>query len=504
MINKNLYTYFEQKFLRYSNRSFLVSDHGTLKYDGIHNETGRYVSMFIKMQIKKGDRIVVQVEKSIESVLLYLACLRYGAIYIPLNPAYTKEEVSYFLRDSYPTLFVCTPERENSMSALAVEIGIPNLISLGQKVDGSIFDKLMNLESSQHVANCSEDDLAAILYTSGTTGRSKGAMLTHHNLLSNALILLDYWCWDEDDVLLHALPIFHVHGLFVALHCALLNSSKVIFLDRFDTKRIIKELPNSTVMMGVPTFYVRLLRDNEFNIEKCSNMRLFISGSAPLLPETFYSFESLTGKRILERYGMTETGMLTSNPYNGDRIAGTVGYLLPTVKGRISNQNGQPVSDKEIGILEVKGPNIFTGYWGMPEKTASEFRSDGYFVTGDMASIDNTGRISIVGREKDLVISGGYNVYPKEIESILDEISGVNESCVIGLTHVDFGEAVTALIVEEKHSKTSEKEIFKNLKDKLAKYKHPKAIMFIDELPRNTMGKVQKNVLRLKYKEYYN
>jgi len=504
MINKNLYTYFEQKFLRYSNRSFLVSDHRTLRYDEIHNETGRYVSMFTEMQINKGDRIVVQVEKSIEAVLLYLACLRYGAIYIPLNPAYTKEEVEYFLQDSDPTLFVCIPERESSMRALATEIGIPNLISLGQNVDGSIFDKLMNLESSQHVANCSEDDLAAILYTSGTTGRSKGAMLTHHNLLSNALILLDYWCWDEDDVLLHALPIFHVHGLFVALHCALLNSSKVIFLDRFDTKRIIKELPNSTVMMGVPTFYVRLLRDNEFNKEKCSNMRLFISGSAPLLPETFYSFESLTGKKILERYGMTETGMLTSNPYNGDRIAGTVGYLLPTVKGRISNQNGQPVSDEEIGILEVKGPNIFTGYWGMPEKTASEFRSDGYFVTGDMASIDNTGRISIVGREKDLVISGGYNVYPKEIESILDEISGVNESCVIGLTHVDFGEAVTALIVEEKHSKTSEKEIFKNLKDKLAKYKHPKAIMFIDELPRNTMGKVQKNVLRLKYKEYYN
>ena len=504
MINKNLYTYFEQKFLRYSNRSFLVSDHRTFKYDEIHNETGRYVSMFTEMQINKGDRIVVQVEKSIEAVLLYLACLRYGAIYIPLNPAYTKEEVEYFLQDSDPTLFVCIPERESSMRALATEIGIPNLISLGQNVDGSIFDKLMNLESSQHVANCSEDDLAAILYTSGTTGRSKGAMLTHHNLLSNALILLDYWCWDEDDVLLHALPIFHVHGLFVALHCALLNSSKVIFLDRFDTKRIIKELPNSTVMMGVPTFYVRLLRDNEFNKEKCSNMRLFISGSAPLLPETFYSFESLTGKKILERYGMTETGMLTSNPYNGDRIAGTVGYLLPTVKGRISNQNGQPVSDEEIGILEVKGPNIFTGYWGMPEKTASEFRSDGYFVTGDMASIDNTGRISIVGREKDLVISGGYNVYPKEIESILDEISGVNESCVIGLTHVDFGEAVTALIVEEKHSKTSEEEIFKILKDKLAKYKQPKAIMFIDELPRNTMGKVQKNVLRLKYKEYYN
>jgi malonyl-CoA/methylmalonyl-CoA synthetase len=257
-------------------------------------------------------------------------------------------------------------------------------------------------------------------------------------------------------------------------------------------------------MMGVPTFYVRLLKDNKFKKEKCSNMRLFISGSAPLLSETFHSFENLTGKRILERYGMTETGMLTSNPYNGDRIAGTVGYLLPTVNGRITNQNGQPISGKEIGILEVKGPNIFTGYWGMPEKTASEFRSDGYFVTGDMASIDNTGRISIVGREKDLVISGGYNVYPKEIEGILDQINGVSESCVIGLTHVDFGEAVTALIVEEKHCNSYKDEILKILKNKLAKYKHPKAIMFIDELPRNTMGKVQKNVLRLKYKAYYN
>ena len=504
MINKNLYTYFEQKFLKYSNRSFLISDHGTLKYNEIHTETGRYVSMFTKMQINKGDRIVVQVEKSIESVLLYLACLRYGAIYIPLNPAYTKEEINYFLQDSNPALFVCTPERESSMRALAAKIGIPNLISLGQKVDGSIFDELLNLEVSQHVANCTEDDLAAILYTSGTTGRSKGAMLTHQNLLSNAMILLDYWCWEENDVLLHALPIFHVHGLFVALHCALLNSSKVIFLDRFDTKRIIEELPNSTVMMGVPTFYVRLLKDDQCKKEKCSNMRLFISGSAPLLSETFHNFENLTGMRILERYGMTETGMLTSNPYNGYRIAGTVGYLLPTVKGRISNQNGQPVSDKEIGILEVKGPNIFTGYWGMPEKTASEFRSDGYFVTGDMASIDNTGRISIVGREKDLVISGGYNVYPKEVEGILDEISGVSESCVIGLMHVDFGEAVTALIVEEKLSTLSKEDIFKILNNKLAKYKHPKAIMFIDELPRNTMGKVQKNVLRLKYKAYYN
>lgn len=503
MANKNLYTYFEQGFSNHKDRSFLVSDHGTIKYGEIHDKTGRYVSMFSEMNIVKGDRIVVQVEKSIEAVLLYLACLRYGAIYIPLNPAYTKEEIIYFLQDSEPTLFVCVPEFEDTMEALASEIGIPNLVSLGQKLDGSIYGKLKNLEVSRHVETCIDDDLAAILYTSGTTGRSKGAMLTHKNLLSNALVLLDYWGWNETDVLLHVLPIFHVHGLFVALHCALLNSSKVIFLDRFNTKRIIEELPKSTVMMGVPTFYVRLLKDPEFKKDKCKNMRLFISGSAPLLSETFHLFENLIGKSILERYGMTETGMLTSNPYDGDRIAGTVGYLLPTVKGRISDENGRPVSDTAIGILEVQGPNVFAGYWRMPDKTASEFTSDGYFVTGDMASIDQTGRISIVGREKDLVISGGYNVYPKEIESILDEISGVNESCVIGLSHVDFGEAVTAIIVKEEFNRTSKETIISYLEDKLAKFKHPKAIIFIDELPRNTMGKVQKNILRSRYKKHY-
>ena len=504
MNNKNLYTYFEREFLKYHNRSFLVSEYRTLKYNEIQAETGRYVSMFAAMGIVKGDRIVVQVEKSIEAVLLYLACLRYGAIYIPLNPAYTKEEINYFLRDSEPTLFVCVPELEETMGTLVSEVGIPNLVSLGHKSDGSIFNRLTDVVvDSKHIEICSDDDLAAILYTSGTTGRSKGAMLTHQNLLSNALVLLNYWDWRENDVLLHALPIFHVHGLFVALHCALLNASKVIFLDRFDTRKIIDELPNSTVMMGVPTFYVRLLKDAAFNKEKCKNMRLFISGSAPLLSETFHSFKNLTDKTILERYGMTETGMLTSNPYNGDRVAGTVGYLLPTVKGRISSQNGEQVGDTEIGILEVKGPNIFAGYWRMPEKTASEFRSDGYFVTGDMASIDETGRISIVGREKDLVISGGYNVYPKEIESVLDNMNGVTESCVIGLSHPDFGEAVTALIVEDKDIKLSKEDIFHSLKNSIAKYKHPKAIIYITELPRNTMGKVQKNILRLKYKNYF-
>ena len=502
MLNKNLYTNFQEKFLKHSNRLFLESDHGTLMYNEIHGRTGLYVSLFEQMGIVKGDRVVVQVEKSIEAVLLYLSCLRFGAIYIPLNPAYTIEEVKYFLNDSMPALFVCSPEQKEAMSSLAKEVNIPNLVSLGKLSDGSLLEELKNLKASEYVDQCEDDDLAAILYTSGTTGRSKGAMLTHKNLLSNALNLLDYWAWQDDDILLHALPIFHVHGLFVALHCALLNSSKVIFLDKFDANRVSSELCNSTVLMGVPTFYVRLLQEKTFNRTKCENVRLFISGSAPLLPDTFNAFEELTGQRILERYGMTETGMLTSNPYNGNRIAGSVGYLLPDVFGKIVDATGREVLEGEIGILEVSGPNVFSGYWNMPEKTAEEFRSDGYFITGDLAVSDKTGRISIVGREKDLIISGGYNIYPKEIESILDDINGVVESCVIGLPHNDFGEAVVAVIIGDDSIQLSEKLIIDGIKVKLAKYKHPKAIIFAKELPRNTMGKVQKNLLRKKFNDY--
>ena len=502
MLNKNLYTNFQEKFLKHSNRLFLESDHGTLKFDEIQEQTGLYVSLFKQMGIVKGDRVVVQVEKSIEAVLLYLSCLRLGAIYIPLNPAYTLEEVKYFLSDSMPALFVCSPEQEELMRPLTTEVNIANLVSLGKLSNGSLVEYLKALKPSEYVEHCQDDDLAAILYTSGTTGRSKGAMLTHKNLLSNALNLLDYWAWQDDDVLLHALPIFHVHGLFVALHCALLNCSKVIFLDKFDANRVSNELCNSTVLMGVPTFYVRLLKEKTFNRKKCENVRLFISGSAPLLPETFTAFEELTGQRILERYGMTETGMLTSNPYNGNRIAGSVGYLLPDVLGKIVDATGRKVVEGKIGILEVSGPNVFPGYWNMPEKTAEEFRSDGYFITGDMAFSDNTGRISIVGREKDLIISGGYNIYPKEIESILDDINGVVESCVIGLPHNDFGEAVVAVIIGDDSIQLSEKLIIDGIKVKLAKYKHPKTIIFEKELPRNTMGKVQKNLLRKKFNDY--
>ena len=503
MGNSNLYTYFAKNFLKHPKRDFLKSDYGSIQFENIHKETGRYISMFIDMGISKGDRVVAQVEKSIEAVLLYLACLRYGAIYIPLNTAYTKEELRYFLSDSLPELFVCDPRKEDSMRELAKELNLNNVLSMNSRKEGSFFQAISEVKSSNFIEVCNEDDLAAILYTSGTTGRSKGAMLTHNNLLSNALVLLDYWGWEEDDILLHTLPIFHVHGLFVALNCAILNASKVIFLDSFDSKRVVSELPNTTVMMGVPTYYVRLLDEPSFNKAVCQNMRLFISGSAPLLSDTFNLFEERTGMRILERYGMSETSMITSNPYFGQRIAGTVGFFLPSIKGRIVNEKGEVAANGEVGILETKGPNVFKGYWQKPEKTKSEFTQDGYFITGDMASMDFDGRITIVGREKDLIISGGYNVYPKEVEIVLDMIKFIKESCVIGLPHSDFGEAVTALLVLHEANLGFEKNIKNILNDKLAKFKHPKKILLLDEIPRNTMGKVQKNILREQYKNLY-
>lgn len=503
MVNSNLYKYFAKNFFKYPKRDFLTSDYSSIKFENIHEETGRYITMFSNMGISKGDRVVVQVEKSIESVLLYLACLRFGAIYIPLNTAYTKEELRYFLSDSMPELFVCDPPKEDSMRELAKELNLNNVLSMNSRKEGSFFHEISEAKSSNFIEVCNEDDLAAILYTSGTTGRSKGAMLTHNNLLSNALVLLDFWGWEEGDILLHTLPIFHVHGLFVALNCAILNASKVIFLDSFDSKRVISELPNATVMMGVPTYYVRLLDEPSFNKAVCQNMRLFISGSAPLLSDTFNLFEERTGMRILERYGMSETSMITSNPYFGQRKAGTVGFFLPSIKGRIVNKNGEVAVNGEVGVLETKGPNVFKGYWQMPEKTKSEFTQDGYFITGDMASMDSDGRITIVGREKDLIISGGYNVYPKEVEIVLDMIKFIKESCVIGLPHSDFGEAVTALLVLQEANLGFEKNIKNILNDKLAKFKHPKKILLLDEIPRNTMGKVQKNILREQYKNLY-
>jgi len=442
----------------------------------------------------------VQIQKSSEAVLLYLACLRAGAIYIPLNTAYTANEVSYFLKDAAPQVFICEPDNHVQFSELASQLNIPHTLSLGESGQGSLLDGFELLSDDIAVVQRSDEDLASILYTSGTTGRSKGAMLSHANLRSNAQTLHQYWHWQDDtDILLHALPIFHVHGLFVALHCAMLGRSKIHFIDKFNVDSLIQYLPSSTVLMGVPTFYTRLLDHPSFNSQLCENMRLFIAGSAPLLADTHDQFTLRTGHNILERYGMTECGMITSNPYEGQRIAGTVGFALPDVDARIADPQGTILAPGETGVLEVKGPNVFSGYWKMPEKTAQEFRDDGYFITGDLSTIDSSGRISIVGRSKDLIISGGFNVYPKEIETEIDLIRGVKESAVIGVPHTDFGESVIAVVVKDGSAALESQQIIDSLRNRLAKFKQPKSVVFVEELPRNVMGKVQKAQLRANY-----
>ncbi|MEZ5492702.1 MAG: malonyl-CoA synthase [Gammaproteobacteria bacterium] len=459
------------------------------------------ISHFIRQQgIEPGERLVVQVPKSAFAVALYLACLRSGVIYIPLNTSYTPEEVSYFLGDATPRLFVCDPDRITSLAEVAEKHGA-RLLTLDANGEGSLPDSIDGVEADLAVAAMADNDIAVILYTSGTTGRSKGAMLSHRNLASNAQHLVQLWGFTSDDVLLHALPIYHVHGLFVALHCALLSGATMKFLPGFDADRIISCLPESTVLMGVPTFYTRLLKHPDFGREVCSSMRLFISGSAPLLAETFEEFEQRTGQRILERYGMTETGMLVSNPLQGERVAGTVGFPLPEVETRIVDENRNVVPVGEVGILEVKGPNVFQGYWKMPEKTAEEFRDDGFFITGDLASCDAQGRITLVGRNKDMIISGGLNIYPIEIETCINEIPGVVESAVIGVPHTDFGECVVAVIVSEAEGAVSEAQVYETLATQIARFKQPKQIVFVNSLPRNTMGKVQKNLLRDQYKD---
>ncbi len=504
MSNENLYLRFAgDRFKHAGDRPFLLSPgRNPLNYADLDEASGRMQSRLIALGVTPGDRVMVQVEKSNEAVILYLACLRAGAIYIPLNTAYTPAEVEYFMGDATPQLFVSHPASRENLMPVAERIGVPHLLTLGIDGRGSLLDEMDSLDADPSVVDRSGDDLAAILYTSGTTGRSKGAMLSHANLQSNAEVLHDYWQWqDADDVLLHALPIFHVHGLFVALHCALLGTSPVHFLPRFNAEAVIQLLPESSVMMGVPTFYTRLLDNPSFTTESCSKMRLFISGSAPLLAETHISFEERTGHRILERYGMTETGMITSNPYQGERVAGTVGFALPGISVRIADDKGKELPRGQTGVLEMTGPNVFKGYWQMPEKTAAEFRPDGWFITGDMASMDEEGRVTIVGRAKDLIISGGYNVYPKEIESEIDEIPGVKESAVIGLPHPDFGEGVAAVVVQDGSMELNESDILSPLQDRLARFKQPKRVYLVEELPRNTMGKVQKAQLRETYKD---
>jgi len=473
-------------------------------YRDVMDVSARFANALIKLGVKPGDRVAVQVSKSIEAIMLYLATVRSGAVFLPLNTAYTANEIRYFLENAEPALFVCDPVKSDEYGKLSHELAI-KFETMGvweshETSAGTLLD--MALEEPHEFETVARDgsDLAAILYTSGTTGRSKGTMLTHDNLLSNTTTLEDYWYFESDDVLLHALPIFHTHGLFVATNLVLISGASLILLPGFNNDAMIENLPRSSVMMGVPTFYTRLLADKRFDKALVDHMRLFISGSAPLLAETHVEFEVRTGHRILERYGMTETNMSTSNPYDGERRAGTVGFPLPEVEIRIVDaETGKPLGVDEIGSLEVRGPNVFSGYWKMPEKTNEEFRDDGYFITGDLAKMDADGYIHIVGRGKDLIISGGFNIYPKELELLLDEEENVLESAVIGVPHADFGEGVVALLVPKNGAAIDPSAIMGNIASKLARFKQPKEILVIDELPRNTMGKVQKNILRDKY-----
>ncbi|EKF18560.1 malonate--CoA ligase [Nitratireductor pacificus] len=472
-------------------------------YGDMLAQSARLAGALTRLGVQPGDRVAVQVEKSPEALMLYLATVRAGAIYLPLNTAYTLAELDYFIGDAEPRLVVCTPAMREGV--LSIATGAQALVeTLDQNGEGSLLTLAAGEADAFDDVARGPDDLAAILYTSGTTGRSKGAMLSHDNLLSNAETLREYWRFSADDRLIHALPIFHTHGLFVASNVVLLSGASMFFLPGFSAEEALRLMPVSTVMMGVPTFYVRLIQQAGLTREATANMRLFVSGSAPLLAETHRRFEEMTGQAILERYGMTETNMNTSNPYDGARIAGTVGFPLPGVSLRVTDpETGRPLGGGETGMIEVKGPNVFKGYWRMPEKTAAEFRADGFFITGDLGLVDAQGYVHIVGRGKDLVISGGYNIYPKEVETEIDQLAGVFESAVIGVPHPDFGEGVTAVVVRAPGAEIDERAILDGLKDRLARYKQPKRVMFADALPRNTMGKVQKNMLRETYADLY-
>lgn len=476
------------------------------RFEDLHRASGRIANWLRSLGLAQGDRVAAQVEKSPEAVMLYLATIRAGFVFLPLNTAYRAGEIGYFLEDATPAVVICSPENREWIAPLARRSGCRVLETLGETRDGSLLQAAAGFADDSPIAPTAPDALAAILYTSGTTGRSKGAMLTHRNLASNAMVLHRVWHWQSGDVLLHALPIFHVHGLFVALHGALLNASKIIWLSRFDLDAVIGALPGATLMMGVPTFYVRLLGESRFNRQLVEHMRLFISGSAPMLAETHLAFTERTGHRILERYGMSETIMLTSNPYEGDRRAGTVGHPLPETELRlVCAQTSQiirrPVSGEasEIGGVEVRGPNVFIGYWNMPQKTQEEFTPDGWFKTGDVGQWDGSGYLALVGRSKDLIITGGYNVYPKEVEGLLDEWPGVAESAVFGVPHPDFGEAVMAVVVARPGIDLEVEAIRASLRESIANYKVPKQIHLLDSLPRNVMGKVQKNLLRERF-----
>ena len=501
----NLYDCFYGCFAPRLAEPFIVRPNGdTITYADLHARSGRIANLFVSLGIKRGDRVAMQVDKSAEALLVYLATLRIGAIHLPLNPAYTPRELDYFLRDAEPGLFICSPASEAALGALCGEAGIPHVLTLGTAGDGSLLEQAGAMSVDFATVEVADDELAAILYTSGTTGRSKGAMLTHDNLGSNAETLRLLWRFERDDVLLHALPIFHTHGLFVATNLILLSAARMIFLPAFDLDAMIRLLPQASVLMGVPTFYSRLLSRPDFIRELAGDMRLFISGSAPLSAEVHREFSARTGHAILERYGMTETNMNSSNPYDGARVPGSVGFPLPGVEIRITDpETAAPLPRGEIGMIEVRGPNVFAGYWRMPEKTAEEKRATGWFITGDLGRFDAAGYLFISGREKDLIISGGLNVYPAEVEALIDEMPGVAECAVIGVPHADLGEGVVAVVAAKVPGAIEADAIRVALVDTLASFKRPKLVFVVDQLPRNAMGKIQKAELRKLYRESF-
>ncbi len=508
MSNANLYAVLESGFPADRSGVAIQTPERDYSWDDIDQLSARFANLLSGLDLPAGARVAVQVEKSPEALMLYLATIRAGLTYLPLNPAYRAGEVEYFLGDAQPSVLVCTSKNRDWIDTLARKAHTAHVYTMDHDGSGTCLAAASQQVSRFQTTGSQSDDVAAILYTSGTTGRSKGAMLTHGNLVSNARVLNDYWGWSADDVLLHMLPIFHVHGLFVASHGALLAGARMIWLPKLDIEQALRYLPQSTLMMGVPTYYVRLLADARFTQELCRSMRLFISGSAPLLTDTFKEFQTRSGRTILERYGMSETIMLTSNPYDpalGARVGGTVGPALPGVSVRVVDDADQVLAAGEIGHVQVRGPNIFKGYWHMPEKTRAEFTADGWFKTGDVGRFGGDSHIpdhylSIVGRSKDLIISGGFNIYPKEIETIIDEMAGVAESAVIGVPHPDFGEAVVAVVVPRAGAEIDGENLQAELKSRIANFKVPKQVHVIDQLPRNTMGKVQKNVLREAYK----
>ena len=509
MRSQNLFSALRAAFPTDLDAAAVETDEG-LRYSwrDLDRATAMMANLLDSLDLPEGSRIAVQVEKSVEAILLYLATLRAGYVFLPLNTAYQSGEIEYFIGNAEPAVVVCSPANFGWVSKIAFKAGTRHVFTLGDDRTGSLLERAAHHSDRHEVAVRQADDLAVIIYTSGTTGRSKGAMLTHGNMLSNAQMLKDYWGWKSGDVLIHALPIFHVHGLFVAIHGALINGSKMIWMAKFDPKRVIARLPEATVFMGVPTLYVRMLAEPGLNREVCRNMRLFIAGSAPLLIETFNEWITRTGHTILERYGMSETIMLTSNPNSVDsrygnqseRRGGTVGFPLPGVQLRVCGDDGQGLPAGEIGGIQVKGPNVFKGYWRMPEKTAEEFTADGFFKTGDVGMVDERGYVTIVGRSKDLIISGGYNVYPAEIEGAINEMKGVAESAVVGVPHPDFGEVGVAVVIAKPGAVLQPEAIIAELKTRLANFKIPKQCHVVAELPRNTMGKVQKNLLREQYK----